>query len=366
MKPKSMRKISLADPILPAVDAVVKCLSEGGLVVAPSDTVYGLLADATNRVAVEKLLRFKNRPPGKPVSVFVADMKALKKQISIQEGSENMLKSLLPGPFTVILDSKHKIEPKLESERGTIGIRIPIYEFINEVSRKFGKPITATSANISGKKPHYRLTSLLSQLSDVKLGLLDLVVDAGQLPRNKPSTVIDLTSPEIKILRKGDLVLGKGESFLSTSVKDTHKIAAHFIDRYILKYQKINKPLIFLFEGEMGAGKTAFIQGMGKKIKIENIVSPTYVVSYEYDIREKNILYNKFVHYDLFNLIEFNEFDHIGIREYLDNKNILAIEWSQKISPIIEVVKKSGILISVKIEHRTPEERYIKIAEIVE
>ncbi len=357
-----MRTISISEPILPSVEAVVKSLASGGMVVAPSDTVYGLLVDATNEEAVAKLLKFKNRPPGKPVSIFLADEAAVSETAEIPISIKPTLDTLIPGPFTVILKSKHKVSKKLESERGTIGVRVPIYRFINEVSRIYGKPITATSANISGKKPHYRLTSFLNQISDVKKNLLDTVVDAGQLPRNKPSTVVDLTGSEIQMLRKGDLLLSDSQSFVSDSPIVSKKIAAYIIDKFVYKYQNSPKSLVFLLEGEMGAGKTAFTQGMGARIGIEDIISPTYVVSYEYKIEKST--YKYFAHYDLYNLVELNEFEHIGLREYINNKNIIVIEWSEKVQPFIDLLSKNSHIVSVRLEHKDINVRKISVGEV--
>lgn len=329
---------------------------------APSDTVYGLLADATNEFAVKKLLAFKNRPSGKPVSVFVSDIQSINTVANVSNRELQLIHTMLPGPFTIILNTKHTVCHDLESERGTIGVRVPLYTFINEICVRFGKPITATSANISGKKPHYRLTSLLSQISQVKKDLLDLVVDAGQLPRNKPSTVVDLTGEDIRILRKGDITVVGTQVFISDSARDTQKLARYVIRKYIDKYQNHSKPLIFLFEGEMGAGKTAFVQGMGQELGISDIVSPTYVISYEY--RLMNQIYNNFVHYDLYNLIESNEFDHIGITDYLSNKNIIAVEWAGKITPVYQKARSAGQLVSIKIEYQSETSRKITIGEV--
>ena len=115
-----------------SVEKILQTLDSGGLVVAPSDTVYGLLVDATNETAVKKLLAFKNRPIGKPISIFVADYGMLSQQGDVQESQMQLLKRFLPGPFTVVFPSKHKVSRYLESEKGTLGIRIPSYPFITD------------------------------------------------------------------------------------------------------------------------------------------------------------------------------------------------------------------------------------------
>ena len=136
-------------------DKIIQTLQNGGLVVHPSDTVYGLLCDATNPEAVKKLFAFKARPASKPVSIFVSDLEMAKDYVVIDRKTGDRLKEFLPGPYTVVLPSKHNVVKELESEKGTMGIRIPKYPAILELVRKFGKPITATSANLSTRSKHY-------------------------------------------------------------------------------------------------------------------------------------------------------------------------------------------------------------------
>ena len=104
-----MRTIPLDET---AIHESIKVLQSGGLVIFPSDTVYGALVDSTNKKAVTKLIGFKNRPLGKPISIFVSDAKMLEEYVIAGKNS-SLLSKLLPGPFTVILDSKHKTEALL-------------------------------------------------------------------------------------------------------------------------------------------------------------------------------------------------------------------------------------------------------------
>ena len=90
------------------INKTIKILKSGGLVVFPSDTVYGLLCDATNEIAVKKLIQFKDRPAGKPVSVF-CNFDLINQLVTISNQQLAVLKQILPGPFTIILPSKHKV-----------------------------------------------------------------------------------------------------------------------------------------------------------------------------------------------------------------------------------------------------------------
>ncbi len=339
------------------LDETLNVLKNKGLVIFPSDTVYGLLVDGTDEEAVKKLINFKNRPIGKPISVFLSDLKEANKYVYINNRQDEILKKLIPGPFTIILNSKRKVCQLIESERKTLGIRIPDYSFVLELAKKFGKPITATSANISGKPPHYRIESLLNQLSDKKKELVDLIVDAGVLPRNKPSTIIDLTYEEFKILRKGDIVFKDEKTYISKTPTQTKKIANYFLKKINFDFKK---PLVIVIKGEMGAGKTIFVKGLGDFFGIKDIVSPTFVVFYEYDIVKAQNL-KKLIHFDFYNLQEEEEFNDLKIDDYLLPGNILAIEWGEKGGSLIDIFQKKAKVVFVEIEYVSEKERRIII-----
>lgn len=336
-----------------------KILAAGGLVVYPSDTVYGLLVDATNEEAVKKLIQFKNRPIGKAISVFVAEMKMLKSVVDIPPDKSKLLDHLLPGPFTIILDSKHTTSKLLESEKRTLGVRIPNYNLVIDLATAYGKPITATSANVGGKSPHYSVNSLLNQLPESKKKLIDLIVDAGNLPRNKPSTVVDLTSPSIKILRQGDIVFEKSDEYISKTPGQTQKIG-QFIVEQSLKTSN-GKPLVFILQGDLGSGKTVLTKGIASYFGVDKIVSPTFVVYYEYDVHNQN--YKKFIHADLYNVEEPEEFKHLGLEEYLKPGNIMVIEWGEKLGSIYNNFKKKSEIIFIKIEYKEEAVRKIIIKQ---
>jgi L-threonylcarbamoyladenylate synthase len=342
-------------------DSVIKkaceILSAGGLVVFPSDTVYGLLVDATNEEAVKKLIQFKNRPIGKAISVFVSEMNMLKSVVKLPSQKSDLLHHLLPGPFTVVLESNHSVSKLLESEKGTLGVRIPNYEFVHDLVVAYGKPVTATSANLGGKSPHYSIHSLLNQLPEQKKQLIDLIVDGGNLPRNKPSTVVDLTQQTIKILRQGDIVFEKSDEYISRTPSQTEK-TGQFIVEQALKSSG-NKPVVFILQGDLGSGKTVLSKGIGSYLGIEKIVSPTFVVYYEYETNHKT--YKQFIHADLYNIEEPEEFKHLGLTEYLKPGNIMVIEWGEKLGDIYNTFKEKAYLVHININYSGKENRIIQI-----
>ncbi len=355
-----MKIIKLNQDFAKVNNQVVEILKKGGLVIYPSDTVYGALVDATNKQAVEKLIKFKNRPPGKAISVFVSGWKMIEELVEMDQRQKEILKEILPGCFTVVLKSRKKVVSLLESERQTLGVRFVKYEPVIDLVSKFKKPLTATSANLGGKPPHHSIDSLLKQLPKYKQELIDLIVDAGKLPRNKPSTVIDLTTPEIKVLRHGDVSFYKKQEFISKSVKETKAIAKKIIFDFLQNLEK--KPLIFILQGDLGVGKTVFVKGLGDYFEIKDIVSPSFVVMYEYNINSKLKTQNsKLIHVDLYNVEEKEEFKYLGINDYLKPGNILAIEWGEKSGEIFEELRKKGKVVMVNMEYVSEKERKIII-----
>ncbi|OGK22970.1 hypothetical protein A3D76_02710 [Candidatus Roizmanbacteria bacterium RIFCSPHIGHO2_02_FULL_37_9b] len=342
----------------------LKILAQGGLVVSPSDTVYGLLVDATNEAAVKKLIQFKNRPPGKPISVFVSDFSMLQNQVIISKQQFRLVEELLPGPFTVILPSKHNVSILLESEKGTLGVRIPHYKNIIDLVKKIGKPVSATSANLSGRHPHYSVVSLMNELPEKKKKLIDFIIDAGQLPRNKPSTVIDLTSPKIKIVRQGDIVFKDKKLYTSDSPSQTKKIAQYVLKKLISQKSQILSPVVFIIEGELGVGKTIFVKGIAESLGIKNIISPSFVIYYEYSVTthpEGVFFKNKLIHIDLYNIQDPEELQHLGLEKYLKKENLLCFEWGEKAGEIINSLKNKGKIIYVKMKYVDEKTREIQV-----
>lgn len=318
-------------------------LKNGGLVIFPSDTVYAAIVDAKNELAVQKLINFKNRPPGKPVSIFVKDFQMLKEVAKVNKKQENMLKKILPGPFTVILPSKKQISSKLEAENQTIGIRIVNNPFINQLLNEYKSPITATSANLAGRPPHYSINALVKTLPKNKKNLISYIFDSGKLPLNKPSTVINLTKDQIEVLRQGNKTIK--EQYLSTKPEETKIIAQKIFNKYAQIKEK--KPIIILIEGDLGTGKTIFVKGIAELFNINNIISPSYVIYYEYKINNQDFKY--FYHFDLYNLQEEQEFEHLNFENILNEKNLICIEWGNKSQIIYKKFAKKTQFIKIKI-----------------
>jgi len=184
------------------VSRIAKELEKGKVIICPTDTVYGLIADATNKKAVEKLFKIKKRPKNKPLPIFVRDLKIAKELVKINQKQEKFLKKAWPGRVTAVLKRKAgRARRKLYGvDDKTIALRIPNYKLVLDLLKKINKPLTGTSANVSDKVVSNNIEVILKQFED-KNSQPDLIIDAGILPRSKPSIVIDLTKKPPKILR---------------------------------------------------------------------------------------------------------------------------------------------------------------------
>ena len=184
------------------IEISTQSIKDGKVLVCPTDTVYGLLADATNQRAVERVFKTKKRPKGKPIPIFVRDIKMAKNFAFINKDQEKFLKKFWPGKVTFVLKRKNKLPKILFGKAKTIGLRIPNYKLIKNLLEKLNRPLTGTSANISGKPSSIKIKEVIKQFKNKKFQP-DLVLDAGNLKFSLPSTVIDLTGKKPKILRRG-------------------------------------------------------------------------------------------------------------------------------------------------------------------
>ncbi len=196
-------KINPKKPEKKIIEEAVEIIKKGGTAIIPTDTVYGLTANALDKKAVKRLFLIKERPTNKPFSVFVKDLKMAKRLAYIDNKTEENLKKFWPGQITFIL--KKKIVPDfLTAGKKTIGLRIPECLIIKNLFDFLNFPLIGTSANISGKSASGEIKKVIEQFQNKK-NQPDLILDAGDLPKSKPSTIVDLTLLVPKILRKGKI-----------------------------------------------------------------------------------------------------------------------------------------------------------------
>lgn len=195
-----------------AANKAVDVIGKGGVVIFPTDTVYGFLADAYNKKAVEKIFKIKKRQSEKPLPVFVKDIKMAKELAEINKDQEKIIKKYWPGKYTFVLKSqipmpKFQTNPKFQilnskllTKNGTIAIRIPKYKFLNDLLKKIDKPLAQTSVNISGKPALIKIKEIIAEFGTCK-NKPDLIVNRGDFEKAKPSKIVDLTKNKVKILR---------------------------------------------------------------------------------------------------------------------------------------------------------------------
>lgn len=179
------------------IRVVLDVLQEGGIIIYPTDTVYGLGADAENRDAVLKVYRAKGRDYTKPLTIAVSDIRMVERYAILNEISKMLLERFLPGKVTFILPKTTRVLNEINPR--AIGIRIPDFPMILKIIKKFDRAITATSANRSGSAPKMDPRAAASEVE------ADLILDYGTLPPSKPSTVVDLTGDVPLLVREGDV-----------------------------------------------------------------------------------------------------------------------------------------------------------------
>jgi L-threonylcarbamoyladenylate synthase len=212
----SKKKIaSSRAPSKPGKDfaAAVDALQNGNVIVFPTETLYGLGADALNDAAVEKVFRLKGRDPNQPIPVLVAGPEMLHTLIAdISPIAQKMIDCFWPGPLTLVLPAHRGIPKPLLNASGGIGVRISSHPIATGLVQALARPLTATSANPSGKEP----ARTIEAAKNYFVGSVKVFLDGGILTSKSGSTVIEVIGDAIKIIREGDIaaselrgVLGK-------------------------------------------------------------------------------------------------------------------------------------------------------------
>ena len=184
------------NPDMDLISEAIDIMAKGGVILYPTDTVYGLGANIFNNEAVQRIYEIKKRDPSKPLSVLVQDTESLKLIADLNRNSREIVNKWLPGPFTFILNKKKIVSPYV-SASAKVGVRIPDYKIARALASLF--PITTTSANITNECTLSNPQDILKQIGDT----VDLVIDVGDLDKAKPSTVIDLSSSKPTLVRNG-------------------------------------------------------------------------------------------------------------------------------------------------------------------
>lgn len=197
-----MAKILKIDPAHPEA-AFLQCkeaIRTGGVIVYPTDTFYGLGADPNNPAAVQKLFEFKGRQADQPILLLIHDIAEVQNWAAeISPQAERLMKKFWPGPLTLVFKAKKSVLPKLTAGTGTIGLRMPGNAQTLQLLSLLGSALTGTSANISGGRSLETAAEAQEALGD----RVDLVLDGGKTAGGRPSTILDVTGKELRVIREG-------------------------------------------------------------------------------------------------------------------------------------------------------------------
>lgn len=199
-------KIHPQNPNERLIKQVIETLQRGGVIIYPTDTIYGLGCDITRPKAIEKICAIKGLRPEKAYFSFIcADLSHISEYTKpITNETFRLLKRTLPGPFTFILDASNKVPKLLSSKKKTVGIRIPDNNITREIVNHLGNPIISTSIHEEDDIMEYATDPEL--IHEKYRNLVDLVIDGGY-GENLPSTVVDCTSEPLAVLRQGKGIL---------------------------------------------------------------------------------------------------------------------------------------------------------------
>lgn len=196
-----------------AIGKAVETLRQGGVVVLPTETCYGLSADITNSKAVSLIFKIKKRPKKKSFSIVCADLQMAKKWFVLGPEELKLAKKYWSGPLAMILKAKlNKICIQSLAKDKTAAVRVSSSKVMRAICRKLGRPVVSTSANISGAENPYSVKDVLAQFSGQKYQP-DLILDEGRLPKQPPSTIVKVQGKKVKILRQGTVHLSKISNF---------------------------------------------------------------------------------------------------------------------------------------------------------
>lgn len=180
------------------IDKVAAILDEGGLVIYPTDTQYGLGCDITKKKAIEKVYRLKERSHKSPFSFVCADLTNIAQYAKVPNAAYRLMRRCLPGPYTFILEGTKLVPQLMLTKRHECGIRVPGHPIALELVKALGRPIINTSAALEGE--HAPTTA--EELADLFMHQVDAVIDGGPVP-GQPSSIISLVGDEPELLREG-------------------------------------------------------------------------------------------------------------------------------------------------------------------
>ena len=188
-------------------------LQGGGVVAVPTDTLFGLAADAFNGEAIERVFAIKERPEGLALPVLLSGPEQLRQVADdVPVELEAVAEAFWPGAMTLIVNRNSFLPPRLTAGNPTVAVRVPDHPVPRELARRLGRPVTGTSANISGAADPRSLAELRAQVGD----RVDFLVDCGPAPAGTASTIVDLSGEDPRLVREGAIPFQQIKDFLAS------------------------------------------------------------------------------------------------------------------------------------------------------
>ena len=179
------------------IQRAVECLKQGGVIVYPTDTTYGIGCDIFNKKGVKKIYQIKQRDPRKPFSFICADLSDVSNYAQVSNFAFKTMKRNFPGPYTFVLEATRVVPDLLATRQRSVGIRIPDNAIALAIVRELGHPLVTTSANFSEEPLHDPVT-----IHERMGKMVDLVIDGG-VQLGDPSSIISLVNDQVEVLRQG-------------------------------------------------------------------------------------------------------------------------------------------------------------------
>ena len=197
------------------IDKIVSVVDSGGLVITPTDTVYGIMGDSLDESVIRKVYSVKRRTFSKPLILLMSDVEMIKKYTSdISDVEWDLINHFLPGFVTIILKKNDLVNPLITSNSDYVGIRIPNNSELVEIVKKLGRPVISTSANISDRD----VITRVDMISEELLAGIDYVYDGGEI-NSLSSTIIRVVDGKLVVFRRGELA-DEIESYFSKLEKN--------------------------------------------------------------------------------------------------------------------------------------------------
>ncbi|MDZ7666153.1 MAG: L-threonylcarbamoyladenylate synthase [Desulfotignum sp.] len=203
IQPQKQLRVIRVHPDHPSPDTIhraAEIIKDQGVVVFPTQCLYGMAADARDPAAIKKIFHIKKRPENNPLLVLVHSMADLENMVArIPDAAQKLMQAFWPGSLTLVFEARSDISDLLTAGTGKIGIRIPAHPVARALVKAAGRPVTGTSANLSGTPG----CSCIQALPHELIQSVDLVLDAGHLQGGSGSTVLDITCNPFRVFREG-------------------------------------------------------------------------------------------------------------------------------------------------------------------